>query len=78
MSLLIYFLIAAGCLGAIYLISRLVRALRTCLTFRGQRIVSWPENHCPAAVRVAAGKGADEPIPLRPENRRWLTTIATF
>jgi len=58
MSILTYFLIAAVSLGAIYFIFRLVRALRTYMTFRGQRIVSCPENHCAAGVRVAAGKAA--------------------
>ena len=60
MSLTIYLLIAAASLGAIYLIFRLVRGLRTFQTFRGQRLVSCPENHCAAAVRVAAGKAAFE------------------
>jgi len=58
MSLMIFLLIAAGSLGAIYLIIRLVRAVRVYLTFRGNRLVSCPENHRPAAVRVAAGKAA--------------------
>jgi hypothetical protein len=58
MSLIIFLLIAAGSLGAIYLIYRLARAARVYLTFRGNRLVSCPENHRPAAVRVAAGKSA--------------------
>jgi hypothetical protein len=60
MSLLSDLLIAGASLGAIYVIVRFVRALRTYLTFRGDRIVSCPENHCPAAVSVAAGKAAVE------------------
>jgi len=62
MSLMIYLLIAAVSLGAIYLIFRLVRGLHTYLTFRGKRLVSCPENHCAAAVRVAAEKAALEAI----------------
>ena len=38
----------------------LCRALRTYLEFRGKRLVSCPETHRPAAVRVAAGKAAFE------------------
>jgi hypothetical protein len=34
------------------------RALRVYLRFRGKRLVSCPETHQPAAVRVAAGKAA--------------------
>ena len=56
MSLLYYFLIGAGSLAAMYAMFRLVRGVRLYLTFRGQRLVSCPENHRPAAVRVAAGK----------------------
>jgi hypothetical protein len=36
------------------------RALRTYLMFRGKRLVSCPETHQAAAVRVAAGKAALE------------------
>ncbi len=60
MTPLNYFLIAAGSLAAIYGIFRLARAVRVYRTFRGKRLVSCPENHQPAAVRVAAGKGALE------------------
>jgi hypothetical protein len=60
MTLLNYLLIAAGSLAAIYGIFRLTRAVRVYLTFRGNRLVSCPENHRPAAVRVAAGKAALE------------------
>lgn len=55
-----YFLIAAGSLVAIYGIFRFARAVRVYLTFRGNRLVSCPENHRPAAVHVAAGKAALE------------------
>jgi hypothetical protein len=58
MSLPYFFLIGAGSLAAMYAIFRIVRAVRVYLTFRGQRLVSCPENHRPAAVRVAAGKTA--------------------
>jgi hypothetical protein len=36
----------------------LKRALPVYFKFRGKRIISCPENHQPAAVRVAAGKAA--------------------
>jgi hypothetical protein len=38
----------------------LTRAVRTYLKFRGKRIVTCPETHQPAGVRVAAGKAALE------------------
>jgi len=62
MTFVNYFLIAAGSLAVIYGIFRFVRAIRVYLTFRGNRIVSCPENHRAAAVRVAAGKAAVEAI----------------
>ena len=52
------------------------RALRTYLKFRGKRLVSCPETHKPAAVRVGAGKVAlkafvgNEQLRLR-ECSRW-------
>jgi hypothetical protein len=54
----------------------LARALRTYFKFRGKRIISCPENHQPAAVRVAAGKAAVEAILHAPhlhlsECSRW-------
>src|SRR6266702_3629366 len=51
---LITFLVAA----AVAVIVEFRRALRTYLKFRGKRLVSCPETHKPAAVRVAAGKNA--------------------
>ena len=54
--LLVTFAIAAGVLVPI----GLRWALRTYLKFRGKRLVSCPETHKPAAVRVAAGKAALE------------------
>jgi hypothetical protein len=62
MTFVNYFLIAAGSLAVIYGIFRFVPAIRVYLTFRGNRIVSCPENHRAAAVRVAAGKAALEAI----------------
>jgi len=53
---LITFLVAA----AVAVIVEFRRALRTYLKFRGKRLVSCPETHKPAAVRVAAGKAALE------------------
>ena len=38
----------------------LLRSLGVYRKFRGDRIISCPENHRPAAVRVAAGKAAIE------------------
>ncbi len=54
----------------------LVRALRTYFKFRGKRIVSCPETHQPAGVRVAAGKAALEAMVGSPhlslsECSRW-------
>jgi hypothetical protein len=60
MTPLNYLLIAAGSVVAAYAILRFVRAFRVYLTFRGNRLVSCPENHRAAAVRVAAGKAALE------------------
>jgi hypothetical protein len=60
MTVATYVLIVAGSLAAIYGIFRLARAVRVYLTFRGKRLVSCPENHRPAAVRVATGKTALE------------------
>lgn len=45
---------------AVFLFVALRRGLHTYLKFRGERIVSCPETHKPAAVRVAAGKAALE------------------
>jgi hypothetical protein len=76
MTLLNYFLIAAGSLAAVYAIFRFVRAVRVYLTLRGNRLVSCPENHLPAAVRVAAGQAAAEAVVGSPQLRlracsRW-------
>jgi hypothetical protein len=53
-----YLLIAAASMAAIYAIFRVAQAVRVYATFRGKRLVSCPETHQPAAVRVAAGKAA--------------------
>lgn len=42
------------------IIFELLRSLGVYRKFRGDRIISCPENHQPAAVRVAAGKAAIE------------------
>lgn len=60
MNYVYYVLIAVGFAAAFYALTRLVRAVRVYLTFRGKRLVSCPETHRPAAVRVAAGKAAWE------------------
>jgi hypothetical protein len=76
MMLANYLLIAAGTLAVIYAIARGVRAARVYITFRGKRLVSCPETHQPAAVRVAAGKAAAEAMVGKKELRlnecsRW-------
>jgi hypothetical protein len=53
-----YILLALVVAAAVLLIVALGRALRTYLKFRGARIVSCPETHQAAAVRVAAGDAA--------------------
>jgi len=53
-----YIIYTAGILAATVLAIGLGRALRTYLKFRGKRIVSCPETHEAAAVRIAAGDAA--------------------
>jgi hypothetical protein len=53
-SVLIILMIASG----VFVIVALRLALRTYLEFRGERLVSCPETHKPAAVRIAATKVA--------------------
>lgn len=53
-----YILLTLVIAGAVVVIVRLRRAVRTYLKFRGKRLVSCPETHKPTAVRVAAGKVA--------------------
>jgi hypothetical protein len=55
-----YSLLALAIVAAVFLVEALRRALQTYLKFRGNRLVSCPETHQPAAVRVAAGKAALE------------------
>jgi hypothetical protein len=55
-----YILLTLAIAVAVLAIVALRRALRTYLKFRGKRLVSCPETHRPAAVRVAAGKAAVE------------------
>jgi hypothetical protein len=63
-------------LAAVLVATGLRRAFRTYLMLRGKRLVSCPETHQPAAVRVAAGKAAleaafgDEQLRLS-ECSRW-------
>jgi hypothetical protein len=57
-------------------IFELGRAFGVYRKFRGNRIISCPENHQPAAVRVAAGKAAADALVGAPELRlkdcsRW-------
>jgi hypothetical protein len=53
-----YIFLTSVIAAAVILIVGLRRALRTYLKFRGKRLVSCPESHTPAAVRVAAGNVA--------------------
>jgi hypothetical protein len=55
-----YVLIVLAIGIAVAVAVELTRALRTYFKFRGKRIISCPENHKAAAVRVAAGKAAVE------------------
>jgi hypothetical protein len=53
-----YILLASMIVAAVIVLVGVRRALQVYLKFRGKRIVSCPETHRPAAVRVAAGKVA--------------------
>ena len=55
-----YILFAVAFLAVVAVLFEFFRALQTYLKFRGKRIVSCPETHHAAAVRVAAGKAAIE------------------
>lgn len=53
-----YVLLTLLVVAAVFVVVELSRALRTYLKFRGKMLVSCPETHRPAAVRVAAAKAA--------------------
>jgi len=53
-----YILPMLAIVATVLVVVGLRRALRTYLKFRGKRLVSCPETHRPAAVRVAAGTAA--------------------
>lgn len=55
-----YILLVLAAAVAVAVIFEITRALRAYFKFRGQRVITCPENHQPAAVRVAAGKAAVE------------------
>lgn len=55
-----YFLAILAAAIAAAVVFEGVRALRTYLKFRGNRIIRCPESHQPAAVHVAAAKAAVE------------------
>lgn len=57
-----FILVTLIVLAAVFAAIVLYRVPRTYLKFRGKRIVSCPETHRDAAVRVAAGKAAWEEI----------------
>lgn len=59
-----FILITLVTAAAVFVIVGLRRALRTYLKFRGKRLVSCPETHQPAAVRVAAWEGG-------PKSNSW-------
>lgn len=58
MNYLLLATVPVGFTALVLVAVSLRRASRVYLTFRGQRLVSCPETHKPAAVRVAAGKAA--------------------
>jgi hypothetical protein len=58
MTLALEVLIVVGSVAAAYGVLRLVQAARVYRRFRGDKLISCPETHQPAAVRVAAGKAA--------------------
>lgn len=53
-----YVLLTLLVVAAVFIVVELRRALRTYLKFRGKMLVSCPETHRPAAVRVAAAMAA--------------------
>jgi hypothetical protein len=55
-----YIFLASMIVAAVFLLVGLRRALQVYLKFRGKRLVSCPETHRPAAMRVAAGTVALE------------------
>jgi hypothetical protein len=57
MEFILVFLAVAAC---VLLFVGLRRGLETYAAFRGERLITCPENHKTAAVRVAAGKAALE------------------
>jgi len=57
-----FILITLITFAAVLVVVQFHRALQTYLKFRGKRIVSCPETHRAAAVRVAAGKAALEEV----------------
>ena len=73
MTYILLILVVAVALAVVF---EVTRALRTYLKFRGERIVSCPETHEAAGVRVAAGKAAAQSLVGAPEIRlrectRW-------
>ena len=55
-----YFFLTLIAAAAVFVVVALRRVLRTYLKFRGKMLVSCPETHNPAAVRVAAARAAIE------------------
>lgn len=55
-----FILLIVAVAACVFLFIAFRRGLRTYAEFRGERLITCPENHKPAAVRVAAGKAALE------------------
>ena len=55
-----YILLTLLIVAAVFVVVKLRGAVRAYLKFRGKMLVSCPETHQPAAVRVAAGMAALE------------------
>lgn len=66
MALFYGFLIAVSSFIVIYAIFRVTAALRLYTKFRGERLVTCPEDRKAAAVRVAAGTAAGESMIGKP------------
>ena len=71
-----YLLYSLAALVLLYVVLRLIEALRVYLQFRGNRLVTCPETRRPAGVRVAAVEVAEGFLVGRPQLRlsecsRW-------
>jgi hypothetical protein len=76
MSLVETLLWTLAALVAVYLSVRIAQAFGAFLAYRGERVITCPETHQPAAVEVAAGKAAMRTLAGTPQIRlkdcsRW-------